>query len=224
MDELMQDREWGEKEMGLRTESWRTLTVVGAEEQKREGIQEEMEFPERWEWFPYLLPLFQCYSPSLLKRCVGGGTCPAPECSQVKSSRASDWSVWVLELVEPGRCGRGTALPTLPGCVTSDEPHPCDLQPFLHLPEDHNRTSFIGLLRLLRGIMCVMHLAALGLASPQSSINGGCRYYDYYRAGIGFWRYLTGPRSPRSPQELARKGAWQPGLAGPAPGVLGPLQ
>ena len=33
----MQDRVWGEKEMGLRTESWRTLTVVGAEEQKERG-------------------------------------------------------------------------------------------------------------------------------------------------------------------------------------------
>ena len=33
----MQDRVLGEKEMGLRTESWRTLTVVGGEEQKERG-------------------------------------------------------------------------------------------------------------------------------------------------------------------------------------------
>lgn len=60
----MQDRVWGEKEIGLRTESWRTLTVVGGEEQKDRGSRKKREFSEKWGWFPYLLPLFQCYPPS----------------------------------------------------------------------------------------------------------------------------------------------------------------
>lgn len=89
---------------------------------EREGIQEEMEFPERWEWFPYLLPLFQCYPPHF-SRGVWRWGAPAqpPECSQVKGSRASDWSVWVLELVGTGEVRQG-GLPL---------PHPswlCDLR------------------------------------------------------------------------------------------------
>ena len=45
---------------------------------EREGIQEEMEFPERWEWFPYLLPLFQCYPLTSQEVCGGGGHLPSP--------------------------------------------------------------------------------------------------------------------------------------------------
>lgn len=45
-------------------------------------------------------------------------------------------------------------------------------------------------------MLCTWHL---GLASSQSSINGGCCYYDYYRAGIGFWR-------PAAPRALSERG------------------
>lgn len=74
----MQDREWGEKEMGLRTESWRTLTVVGAEEQKERGSRKKWSFQRGGSGSP-IFSLFSSATPSLLKRCVGvGGTCPAP--------------------------------------------------------------------------------------------------------------------------------------------------
>ena len=68
----MQDRVLGEKEMGLRTvlENSHSCGGRGAE---REGIQEEMEFPEGWGWFPYLLPLFQCYPPHFSRGVWGWG-------------------------------------------------------------------------------------------------------------------------------------------------------
>lgn len=91
----MQDREWGEKEMGLRTESRENSQLWGQRSRKR-GSREEMEFPERWESGSPIFSLFPVLPLTSQEVCGGGGTAQPPECSQVKGSRASDWSVWVL--------------------------------------------------------------------------------------------------------------------------------
>lgn len=60
----MQDRVWGEKEIKTEDRVLENPHSCGGRGAERQGIQEEKEFPESWGWFPYLLPLFQCYPPS----------------------------------------------------------------------------------------------------------------------------------------------------------------
>ena len=138
----MQDRVWGEKEIGLRTESWRTLTVAGGEEQKDRGSRKKMSFQRAGGGSP-IFYLFSSATHLLLpltSQEVGWGRprgtlvpAQAPECSHVKGSQARDWSAWVLELL----FRQGGLPPPSPFlAVWPQTSHtPCDLQPFLHLPE-----------------------------------------------------------------------------------------
>lgn len=111
----------GEKEMGLRTESWRTLTVVVGEEQKERGSRKKWSF-QRGGGGSLIFSLFSSATPLTSQEVCGGGGRPRgtlvpaqpPECSQVKGSQASDWSAWVLELVGTGEVRQGGLPPPSP--------------------------------------------------------------------------------------------------------------
>lgn len=127
----MQDRVLGEKEMGLRTESWRTLTVVGGEEQKERGSRKKWSFQRGGGGSP-IFSLFSSATPLTSQEVCGGGGRPRgtlvpaqpPECSQERQSSQRLECLGSRAGRNRGGAAGGTApSPTLPGCVTSDEPH-----------------------------------------------------------------------------------------------------
>ena len=143
VDELMQERVWGEKENGAENRALEDSHSCGSTAAGREGSQEETEPPERWGWFPHLLPLFQgcpTSAPPLPLKSGGRrdpGACPAS--GRLQGERQSSQRLECLgSRTGPGQGGGGGGNApslTLPGCVTSDVRHTSSVPQPLRLPE-----------------------------------------------------------------------------------------